>query len=64
MEELELKKYLLVNYFNVGVFLVVKSVVWYGILRRVNVVVICRRELFEVKKKWFDFKIEVRRKVV
>lgn len=63
MEELELKKHLLVNHFNAGVPLAAKSAAWHGILRRVNAVATCRRELPEVKKKWSDLKTEVRRKV-
>lgn len=63
VEELELKKHLLVNHFNAGVPLAAKSAAWHGILRRVNAVATCRRELPEVKKKWSDLKTEVRRKV-
>ncbi|KAK7831593.1 hypothetical protein U0070_015105 [Myodes glareolus] len=63
VEELELKKHLLVNHFNAGVPLAAKSAAWHGILRRVSAVTTCRRELPEVKKKWSDLKTEVRRKV-
>lgn len=63
VEELELKKHLLVNHFNAGVPLAAKSAAWHSILRRVNAVATCRRELPEVKKKWSDLKTEVRRKV-
>ncbi|XP_008052374.1 nuclear apoptosis-inducing factor 1 [Carlito syrichta] len=63
VEELELKKHLLVNHFDAGVPLAAKSAAGHGILRRVNAVATCRRELPEVKKKWSDLKSEVRRKV-
>ncbi|XP_038601262.1 nuclear apoptosis-inducing factor 1 [Tachyglossus aculeatus] len=63
VEELERQKHLLVNHFNAGVPLAAKSAAWQDILRRVNAVTTCRRELPEVKKKWSDLKTEVRRKV-
>ncbi|XP_051836034.1 nuclear apoptosis-inducing factor 1 [Antechinus flavipes] len=63
VEELERQKHLLINHFNAGVPLAAKSAAWHNILRRVNAVATCRRELPEVKKKWSDLKTEVRRKV-
>ncbi|XP_070614918.1 nuclear apoptosis-inducing factor 1 [Erythrolamprus reginae] len=63
VEELERSKHLLINHFNAGVPLTVKAAAWHNILRRVNAVATCRRELPEVKKKWSDLKTEVRRKV-
>lgn len=63
MEELERSKHLLINHFNAGVPLAAKAAAWHNILRRVNAVATCRRELPEVKKKWSDLKTEVRRKV-
>ncbi|XP_027326862.2 nuclear apoptosis-inducing factor 1 [Anas acuta] len=63
VEELERGKHLLVNHFNAGVPLAAKAAAWHDILRRVNAVATCRRELPEVKKKWSDLKTEVRRKV-
>ncbi|XP_062816248.1 nuclear apoptosis-inducing factor 1 [Anolis carolinensis] len=63
VEELERGKHLLVNHFNAGVPLAAKAAAWHHILRRVNAVATCRRELPEVKKKWSDLKTEVRRKV-
>lgn len=63
MEELERGKHLLINHFNAGVPLAAKAAAWHDILRRVNAVATCHRELPEVKKKWSDLKTEVRRKV-
>nr|XP_014435678.1 nuclear apoptosis-inducing factor 1 isoform X1 [Pelodiscus sinensis] len=63
VEELERGKHLLINHFNAGVPLAAKAAAWHDILRRVNAVATCRRELPEVKKKWSDLKTEVRRKV-
>ncbi|XP_051492275.1 nuclear apoptosis-inducing factor 1 [Apus apus] len=63
VEELERGKHLLVNHFNAGVPLAAKAAAWHDILRRVNAVATCQRELPEVKKKWSDLKTEVRRKV-
>ncbi|XP_063172379.1 nuclear apoptosis-inducing factor 1 isoform X2 [Candoia aspera] len=63
VEELERSKHLLINHFNAGVPLTVKAAAWHNILRRVNAVATCRRELPEVKKKWSDLKTEVRRKM-
>lgn len=63
VEELERSKHLLINHFNAGVPLAAKAAAWHNILRRVNAVATCRRELPEVKKKWSDLKTEVRRKV-
>ncbi|XP_032993921.1 nuclear apoptosis-inducing factor 1 [Lacerta agilis] len=63
VEELERSKHLLINHFNAGVPLAAKAAAWHNILRRVNAVATCRRELTEVKKKWSDLKTEVRRKV-
>ncbi|NXO79158.1 NAIF1 factor, partial [Sitta europaea] len=63
VEELERGKHLLVNHFNAGVSLAAKAAAWHDILRRVNAVATCHRELPEVKKKWSDLKTEVRRKV-
>ncbi|NWJ06743.1 NAIF1 factor, partial [Crypturellus undulatus] len=63
VEELERGKHLLVNHFNAGVPLAAKAAAWHDILRRVNAVATCHRELPEVKKKWSDLKTEVRRKV-
>ncbi|XP_038230532.1 nuclear apoptosis-inducing factor 1 isoform X2 [Dermochelys coriacea] len=63
VEELERGKHLLINHFNAGVPLATKAAAWHDILRRVNAVATCRRELPEVKKKWSDLKTEVRRKV-
>ncbi|XP_053939999.1 nuclear apoptosis-inducing factor 1 isoform X2 [Cuculus canorus] len=63
VEELERGKHLLINHFNAGVPLAAKAAAWHDILRRVNAVATCHRELPEVKKKWSDLKTEVRRKV-
>ncbi|XP_074871441.1 nuclear apoptosis-inducing factor 1 [Carettochelys insculpta] len=63
VEELERGKHLLINHFNAGVPLATKAAAWHNILRRVNAVATCQRELPEVKKKWSDLKTEVRRKV-
>ncbi|KAH0615554.1 hypothetical protein JD844_004985 [Phrynosoma platyrhinos] len=63
VEELERSKHLLINHYNAGVPLAAKAAAWHNILRRVNAVATCRRELPEVKKKWSDLKTEVRRKV-
>ncbi|XP_060613552.2 nuclear apoptosis-inducing factor 1 isoform X1 [Anolis sagrei] len=63
VEELERSKHLLINHYNAGVSLAAKAAAWHNILRRVNAVATCRRELPEVKKKWSDLKTEVRRKV-
>ncbi|XP_048367919.1 nuclear apoptosis-inducing factor 1 [Sphaerodactylus townsendi] len=63
VEELERSKHLLINHFNAGVSLAAKATAWHNILRRVNAVATCHRELHEVKKKWSDLKTEVRRKV-
>lgn len=63
VEELERSKHLLINHFNAGVSLAAKAAAWHKILRRVNAVATCHRELPEVKKKWSDLKTEVRRKV-
>lgn len=40
-----------------------KNKAWGDILKKVNAVTTCPRELHEVKKKWSDMKTEVRRKV-
>ncbi|KAF7641108.1 hypothetical protein LDENG_00293860 [Lucifuga dentata] len=40
-----------------------KNNAWVEILKKVNAVTTCPRELAEVKKKWSDMKTEVRRKV-
>ncbi|RVE65478.1 hypothetical protein OJAV_G00116940 [Oryzias javanicus] len=40
-----------------------KNNAWVDILKKVNAVTTCPRELPEVKKKWSDMKTEVRRKV-
>lgn len=58
VEELERGKHLLVNHFNAGVPLAAKAAAWHDILRRVNAVATCHRELPEVKKKWSDLKTE------
>ncbi|XP_054854047.1 nuclear apoptosis-inducing factor 1 isoform X2 [Eublepharis macularius] len=63
VEELERSKHLLINHYNAGVPLAAKAAAWHNILRRVNAVTTCHRELPEVKKKWSDLKTEVRRKV-
>ncbi|XP_005993316.1 nuclear apoptosis-inducing factor 1 [Latimeria chalumnae] len=63
VEELEKQKHVLINHFNAGVSLLAKNSAWLDILKRVNAVTTCHRELAEVKKKWSDLKTEVRRKV-
>ncbi|XP_053552011.1 nuclear apoptosis-inducing factor 1 [Bombina bombina] len=63
MEEMEKQKHVLINHFNAGVPLLTKSNAWHHILKRVNAISTCHRELAEVKKKWSDLKTEVRRKM-
>jgi len=63
VEEMEKQKHILVNHFNAGVTHIAKNNAWVEILKRVNAVSTCQRELAEVKKKWSDLKTEVRRKV-
>ncbi|KAI5094856.1 nuclear apoptosis-inducing factor 1 isoform X1 [Silurus meridionalis] len=63
VEEMEKQKHILVNHFNAGVTHIAKNNAWMEILKRVNAVTNCQRELAEVKKKWSDLKTEVRRKV-
>ncbi|XP_026886724.1 nuclear apoptosis-inducing factor 1 isoform X2 [Electrophorus electricus] len=63
VEEMEKQKHILVNHFNAGVTHITKNNAWTEILKRVNAVTNCQRELAEVKKKWSDLKTEVRRKV-
>ncbi|XP_030644230.1 nuclear apoptosis-inducing factor 1 isoform X1 [Chanos chanos] len=63
VEEMEKQKHILVNHFNAGVTHITKNNAWIEILKRVNAVTTCQRELSEVKKKWSDLKTEVRRKV-
>lgn len=63
VEEIEKQKHTLVNHFNAGVTHMAKNNAWVDILRKVNAVTTCPRELPEVKKKWSDMKTEVRRKV-
>lgn len=63
MEEMEKQKHILINHYNAGVPLLTKSNAWYDILKRVNAISTCHRELAEVKKKWSDLKTEVRRKM-
>ncbi|XP_042562230.1 nuclear apoptosis-inducing factor 1 isoform X1 [Clupea harengus] len=63
VEEMEKQKHILVNHFNAGVTHIAKNNAWLEILKRVNAVTTCQRELAEVKKKWSDLKTEVRRKV-
>ncbi|XP_056320457.1 nuclear apoptosis-inducing factor 1 isoform X2 [Danio aesculapii] len=63
VEEMEKQKHILVNHFNAGVTHIAKNSAWMEILKRVNAVSTCQRELAEVKKKWSDLKTEVRRKV-
>lgn len=63
VEEIEKQKHTLVNHFNAGVTHMAKNNAWLEIVRRVNAVTTCPRELAEVKKKWSDMKTEVRRKV-
>ncbi|KAL4622626.1 nuclear apoptosis-inducing factor 1-like [Arapaima gigas] len=63
VEEMEKQKHILVNHFNAGVTHVAKNGAWMEILKRVNAVTTCQREMAEVKKKWSDLKTEVRRKV-
>ncbi|KAM4664379.1 nuclear apoptosis-inducing factor 1 [Discoglossus pictus] len=63
MEEMEKQKHILINHFNAGVPLLTKSNAWHHILKRVNAISTCHRELAEVKKKWSDLKTEVRRKM-
>ncbi|KAG8447970.1 hypothetical protein GDO86_015176 [Hymenochirus boettgeri] len=63
LEEMEKQKHVLINHFNAGVPLLTKSNAWHEILKRVNAVSTCHRELAEVKKKWSDLKTEVRRKM-
>ncbi|MGH0132613.1 UNVERIFIED_CONTAM: hypothetical protein FKN15_040764 [Acipenser sinensis] len=60
---MEKQKHILVNHFNAGVTHITKNSAWVEILKRVNAVTTCQRELAEVKKKWSDLKTEVRRKV-
>ncbi|XP_018588464.2 nuclear apoptosis-inducing factor 1-like [Scleropages formosus] len=63
VEEIDRHKHVLVNHFNAGVTHIAKNNAWQEILKRVNAVTTCPRELAEVKKKWSDLKTEVRRKV-
>nr|XP_055024057.1 nuclear apoptosis-inducing factor 1 [Misgurnus anguillicaudatus] len=63
VEEMEKQKHILVNHFNAGVTHIAKNNAWVEIMKRVNAVATCQRELAEVKKKWSDLKTEVRRKV-
>ncbi|KAM8934264.1 nuclear apoptosis-inducing factor 1 [Pelodytes ibericus] len=63
MEEMEKQKHILINHFNAGVPLLTKSNAWHDILKRVNAISTCQRELAEVKKKWSDLKTDVRRKM-
>ncbi|XP_069369437.1 nuclear apoptosis-inducing factor 1 [Paralichthys olivaceus] len=63
VEEIERHKHTLVNHFNAGVTHMAKNNAWLEILKKVNSVTTCPRELAEVKKKWSDMKTEVRRKV-
>ncbi|KAM6975647.1 nuclear apoptosis-inducing factor 1 [Tautogolabrus adspersus] len=63
VEEIEKQKHTLVNHFNAGVTHMAKNNAWADILKKVNAVTTCPRELPEVKKKWSDMKTEVRRKV-
>lgn len=63
VEEIEKQKHTLVNHFNAGVTHMAKNYAWQDVLRKVNAVTTCPRELQEVKKKWSDMKTEVRRKV-
>ncbi|KAM9437971.1 LOW QUALITY PROTEIN: nuclear apoptosis-inducing factor 1-like [Salvelinus alpinus] len=63
VEEIEKQKHILVNHFNAGVTHITKNNAWIEILKKVNAVTTCPRELAEVKKKWSDMKTEVRRKV-
>ncbi|XP_077478709.1 nuclear apoptosis-inducing factor 1 isoform X2 [Stigmatopora argus] len=63
VEEIEKQKHTLVNHFNAGVTHMAKNNAWLEILKKVNAVTTCPRELAEVKKKWSDMKTEVRRKV-
>ncbi|XP_068609295.1 nuclear apoptosis-inducing factor 1 [Brachionichthys hirsutus] len=63
VEEIEKQKHTLVNHFNAGVTHIAKNNAWVDILKKVNEVTTCPRELPEVKKKWSDMKTEVRRKV-
>ncbi|XP_063792745.1 nuclear apoptosis-inducing factor 1 [Pseudophryne corroboree] len=63
MDEMEKQKHILINHYNAGVPLLTKSNAWYDILKRVNAISTCHRELAEVKKKWSDLKTEVRRKM-
>uniref|UniRef100_A0A8C6TL48 Nuclear apoptosis inducing factor 1 n=1 Tax=Neogobius melanostomus TaxID=47308 RepID=A0A8C6TL48_9GOBI len=63
VEEIEKQKHTLVNHFNAGVTHMAKNHAWMDILKKVNAVTTCPREMAEVKKKWSDMKTEVRRKV-
>ncbi|XP_073493890.1 nuclear apoptosis-inducing factor 1 [Phyllobates terribilis] len=63
LEEMEKQKHILINHYNAGVPLLTKTNAWYDILKRVNAISTCHRELAEVKKKWSDLKTEVRRKM-
>lgn len=63
VEEIEKQKQTLVSHFNAGVTHMAKNNAWMEILKKVNAVTTCPRELPEVKKKWSDMKTEVRRKV-
>lgn len=63
VEEIEKQKHTLVNHFNAGVTHIAKNNAWVDILKKVNAVTTCPRELPEVKKKWSDMKTEVRRRV-
>ncbi|XP_013883042.1 nuclear apoptosis-inducing factor 1 [Austrofundulus limnaeus] len=63
VEEIEKQKHTLVSHFNAGVTHMAKNSAWLDILKKVNAVTTCPRELPEVKKKWSDMKTEVRRRV-
>ncbi|KAM4695912.1 nuclear apoptosis-inducing factor 1 [Rhinophrynus dorsalis] len=63
LEEVEKQKHILINHFNAGVPHLTKTNAWHDILKRVNAISTCHRELAEVKKKWSDLKTEVRRKM-
>lgn len=63
IEEVEKQKLILINHYNAGVTFLTKTNAWQDILKRVNAISMCQRELVEVKKKWSDLKTEVRRKI-
>ncbi|XP_036384695.1 nuclear apoptosis-inducing factor 1-like [Megalops cyprinoides] len=63
LEEIEKQKHILINHSTAGVTHIAKNNAWMEVLKKVNAVTTCPRELAEVKKKWSDLKTDVRRKV-